>query len=634
MRRADRKRPAATARPERHRGLAALRRAVVVAAVVLVAAAQASASPEGSAGPKRVFILDSYGREFSPYSDLSSLVRTNLGQRAGHTVEFFHVALQTHGFETRDEAAVADYVGAICSRRPPDLVVTIGGPAVLFFTAHRDRFGAGVPVVHGGPDQRWLKGILLTPQETAVVVRMDIPALMENILRVRPQTKEVVVVFGDSPAERFWADHFRREWQPWASRVRLTLVDALPFDEIVRRSEHLPPDAVIFFGLMIIDAAGVPYEQQSALERLHRVASAPIFGWASVSLGHGILGGPLHPVETLAEETAAVGVKLLHGVPASSIPVKTITLSSPVYDARELKRWRVDERTLPAGSEIRFHGPSFFSLYRGWILGAAAVVLVQAFAIAALVVGRRRQRRAEQEAVRLRDELAHAGRVSVMGQLATSLAHELAQPLGAMLRNAEAAELFLSSEAPDLDELRAIVADIKADDQRARGVLERMRDFLRRRHVHDVPLDADALVEGVLSLVRPDAREHGVRLEVNAARELPPVAGDPIHLQQVLLNLFMNAIDAMDASPAEARVRAAEGPRLEIAVADTGPGISAEALPKLFETFYTTKKEGMGMGLPISRSLVESHGGTLRVETACPRGATFVLSLPAGEKRA
>ncbi len=608
-----------------------------VFAVSLAIPARAQGPRPGE--PKRVFVLDSYGREFSPYAELSSFVRAELVRRCGHPIDFFHVTLQTHGFEAKDEDAVADYVGAICARRAPDLVLTNGGPAARFFAKHRERFGEGTPVVHGGPDARWLEGLQLTPQETAVVVRLDVQALIRNILRVRPQTKEVVAIFGDSLAERFWAERFRREWRPWAAQVRLTYVDGLSFKEILKRCERLPRDSAIFFGLMITDAAGVPHEQQSALESLHRVASAPIFGWATVSLGHGIVGGPLHPVERMAGDIAAAAVKVLHGLSPSSIPVKTVVLSSPVYDARELERWGIDEKSLPAGSEIRFREPSFFALYRGRILAVAAVLLLQAVAIVALVEGRRRQRRAEREAARLRNELAHAGRVSVMGQLASSLAHELSQPLGAMLRNAEAAELYLAAEKPDLAELRAIVADLKSDDERARNVIERMRSFLRRHELNRVPIEAVALVEEVLGLVRPDAARRGVAIELTAGRDLPKVTGDPVHLQQVLLNLVMNALDAMDTVPPEERIlrvrlRRAEEDALEIAVLDTGPGIPPEAKDRLFEPFFTTKPQGLGMGLPICQSLVEAHGGQLRVERGEGRGATFVVSLPAGGETA
>lgn len=602
-----------------------------------LAAARPSHGQEVRPGPaKHVLFLDSYGREFSPYAELSALVRAGLTQKCGHPIEFFHVSLQVHGAAPKDEQPVADYVGALCSRRVPDLVVTTGGPAARFFAKHRDRFGPSTPVVHGGADARWLEGAELSPQETAVLSSVDIPAQMENILRARPRTREVVVVMGASPAEKFWTERFKSGWQPFASRVRLTWLDGLAFEEVLRRSAKLPPDSAIFFGLMITDAAGIPHEQQEPLERLRRVASAPIFSWCTIAVGHGIVGGRLVPIEEMAGEIAAVGVRVLHGVPPSSIPVKTVSLGGPVYDARELKRWGIDERKLPQGSDIRFREPSFFSLYRGRILGASAVILLQAVAIGALLEGRRRQRRAEQESARLRGELAHVGRVSVLGQLSSSLAHELSQPLGAILRNAEAAELFLASEAPDLAEIRSIVADIKADEHRAGNVIERMRGFLRRQEAKRSTLDPAALVEGVVTLVGPELRARGIRLETTVARELPSVTGDPVHLQQVLLNLLVNAMEAMEKTPRDARVlsvavRAGETGTLEIAVGDSGPGVPAGEASRIFEPFHTTKPAGLGMGLAISRALVEAHGGHLRLEAKEKAGATFVVSLPAGD---
>jgi signal transduction histidine kinase len=614
----------------------AARRWLLAAALGLAVARPSLAEQAGPNRTKRILLLDSYGGDFSPYSEVSSRVRAEITRRLGQPVEFFQVSMHAFGAEMTDEGPLADYVGALCSERVPDLVVTIGGPATRFSAKHRERLGASPAIVHGGPDVRWFEGMALSARETVVAARVDILSLMEGVLEVRPRTREIFLVFGASPAEEFWVSRFRQELRPLASRVRLTYLDALPFEEVLRRSERLPPDSAVFFGLMIVDAAGIPHGQQSALERLRRSSSAPVFGWSTISLGRGIVGGRLMRHEEMADEIANAGVRVLRGVPPSSIPMKTFGIGGPVWDARELERWGIDERTLPPGSEVRFREASFFSLYRGRILGAAVVILLQAAAIVALVEGRRRQRRAEQEAARLRGELAHAGRVSVMGQLASSLAHELAQPLGAMLRNAEAAELYLESESPDLAELRAIVSDIKSDDERARDVIERMRGFLRRHELVRVPIDPAELVEGVLGLVRPDARRRDVRVELTVDRDLPPVAGDPVHLQQVLLNLFVNALDAMEAVPAETRVlevrlRAADDGGLEIAVRDTGPGIPAAAMPRLFEPFFTTKAQGMGLGLAICRTLVEAHGGSLRAASGGGRGAVFVVHLPEAE---
>lgn len=235
------------------------------------------------------------------------------------------------------------------------------------------------------------------------------------------------------------------------------------------------------------------------------------------------------------------------------------------------------------------------------------------------------------EVQEMRQELAHAGRVMMMGQLATTLAHELNQPLGAILRNAEAAELFLEADSPDMEELRVILGDIRRDDQRAGEVIEQMRRFLSRRAPETKPLDVSALVREVASLIRLDALSRRVVVEVAIAESLPSVRGDRVQMQQVLLNLVLNGMDALN-STGERRVTITaqlnDASGVEIAVSDTGDGIPADKAGKLFAPFFTTKSQGMGMGLAISRSIVEAHGGTIRAENNKHSGATFRVRLP------
>jgi two-component system, LuxR family, sensor kinase FixL len=249
------------------------------------------------------------------------------------------------------------------------------------------------------------------------------------------------------------------------------------------------------------------------------------------------------------------------------------------------------------------------------------------------------RKEAEQELQNLRREIAHVDRVSVMGQLASALAHEINQPLGAILRNAEAAELFMQDKSPDLDEIRAILADIRKDDQRAGNVIDRMRGLLKRQDLHKRPVDVDELVGEVAALVRSDATARHIRLELAVADNLPPVFGDLVHLQQVLLNLIVNGMDALDDANREDRrvsvTAALDGSRtVEIAVSDSGPGIPADKLTHIFDPFFTTKPKGMGMGLPISQTIIAAHNGRLWAENRDEGGASFRFTLPIAEKDA
>jgi PAS domain S-box-containing protein len=247
------------------------------------------------------------------------------------------------------------------------------------------------------------------------------------------------------------------------------------------------------------------------------------------------------------------------------------------------------------------------------------------------------RKQAEDEKQLLQQEIAHAGRVSLMGQLASALAHEINQPLGAILRNAEAAELFLKNPSPDLEEIREILADIRKDDQRAGDVISRMRRLLKRNELAERSLDVRELVSNTMTLVQFEASARQIRLEVVMADDLPPIRGDAVHLQQVLLNLITNGMDALDETKHEnpqIRVTASvDGQQtVEIAVSDTGDGIPNDRFAHIFDPFFTTKANGMGMGLSISSTIIEAHNGRLWAENNKDGGASFRFTLPIAHK--
>jgi two-component system, LuxR family, sensor kinase FixL len=251
------------------------------------------------------------------------------------------------------------------------------------------------------------------------------------------------------------------------------------------------------------------------------------------------------------------------------------------------------------------------------------------------------RKQAEQETHLLRQEIAHVGRISMMGQLASALAHEINQPLGAILRNAEAAELFLQHASPDFVEIRAILADIRKDDQRAGAVIDRMRGLLKRNNLDTRAIEVHELVADVVALVRADAVARRSKLNVDVPGDLPPVRGDRVHLQQVLLNLLLNGLDALNGAIGRDRLvtltaRLNGRQTIEIAVSDTGHGIPVDKLQQVFDPFFTTKPNGMGMGLPISRTIIEAHGGTLWAENHNGNGggAVFRFTLPIAEEAA
>ena len=233
--------------------------------------------------------------------------------------------------------------------------------------------------------------------------------------------------------------------------------------------------------------------------------------------------------------------------------------------------------------------------------------------------------------------IAHVSRLAVVGELTAMVAHEINQPLGAILSNAEAAEILLESENPPLEEIREILSDIRKNDLRADEAIRKIRTLLRKHELQLQPLDLNETVEDVLRLIAGDAIRRRIRLQPDLSPGLPWAFGDRIYLQQVLLNLIINAMDAMTDTPEEARriiVRTCMvGDDVEVAVDDRGHGINAGKLSSIFNSFYTTKAEGMGLGLSIASSIIEMHDGRIWAANNQAGGATFHFSVPVAKER-
>ena len=243
------------------------------------------------------------------------------------------------------------------------------------------------------------------------------------------------------------------------------------------------------------------------------------------------------------------------------------------------------------------------------------------------------RRQVDLEAQQLRQELAHISRVSAIGELTASLAHDLSQPLSAILSNAQAAQRLLAAEPVNLVEITHIVGDIVEDEKRAGAVIHRLRALLKKGDFERVPLDLNEIVSEVARLLKSDAVIRNVAMSVELAEGLPRVSGDRVQLQQVVLNLVLNGLEAMGephAGPRNLIIRTAGNGSsiVAVAIADSGPGIEADHEEKIFQALYTTKVDGLGMGLAIARSIVEAHGGRLVERNNPSGGATFSFTLP------
>ena len=594
--------------------------------------------PVSAAEPKQVMLLYSFGKDFKPWSAYATSIRAELNRQSPWPLDITEYSLVSARSGDEDpETPFVEYLRATFAKRPLDLIVSVGAPAARFVQRHRQKLFATTPMVLMAVDERRVQYSSLTSNDTVVAVRINYLAAVENILKVLPDTKDVTVVVGTSPVEKFWKEAIGKELEPLANRIRLSWTDHLSFEEFLKQARTLPPNSAIFWELMIVDAAGVVHEGGTALSRLHAVANAPIFSYDESFFGREIVGGPLLLVADSSRQTAAVAARILNGEKAGEIRVPPVQFASPMFDWREMQRWGIGENRLPPGSQIYFRDPTLWSQYRWLLILIASVILTEAALIIGLLYEHRRRRVAEVQSFQRMSELAHLNRLATAGELSASIAHEVKQPLAAMVAQSGAAMRWLGQKTPNLTEARAALGKIQVAGDRASQVVENLRSMFRKESSERRPLDVNSLIENVLGLTRREAQKHGVEVQVSLFEgPMPETSGDQAQLEQVFLNLIMNAIEAMGSSTGgvrtlEIKSAASDTGDVLVTVADSGPGVPVEKFDKIFDAFFTTKPEGMGMGLSICRSIVDAHGGRLWASRGEP-GLTFYVWLP-GLKR-
>ena len=591
-----------------------------------------------AAESKRVMLLHSFGRDFKPWSEYAKAIRMELDRQSPWPLDITENSLVTARFSDEDpEGPFVDYLRALFAKRRLDLIVSIGAPAANFVQRHRQRLFAGTPMVLMAVDERRVQYSNLTANDTAVAVRINYLSVFENILQVLPDTKDVVVVVGTSPIEKFWKEAIAKEVEPLANRIKLSWTDELSFESLLKQASTLPPHTAIFWELMIVDAVGVVHEGDVPLTRLHAVANAPIFSYDESFFGSAIVGGPLLLVADSSRQTAAIAVRILGGEKPGEIKTPPVQFAGPVFDWREMRRWGISESRLPAGSEIRFRPATAWEQYRWQVLIIAAVILTQTLLIMGLLYEHQRRRRAEVQSMQRMTELAHLNRVATAGELSASIAHEVKQPLAAVVAQSSAALRWLAHATPDLDEARAALKKITFAGNRASEIVDNLRSMFRKESGARRPLDINGLITNVIGLTSHEAQKHDILVHTTFLdAPKPQTLGDQAQLEQVFLNLVMNAIEAMNSSKSDHRVlelktSVNEGHEVLVTVADSGPGVDAENLEKIFDAFFTTKADGMGMGLSICRSIIESHGGRLWALPGDP-GLIFCVSLPSANQ--
>jgi len=605
---------------------------------ILLALLAGTASPlvTVSAQPaqRSVLVLDQSSAGLPFNTALASTIRTTLNATSKQPISFYSENLDANRFfGSRYEEDYARFLIAKYRDRHIDVIVTVGVSALDFILRHRAETWPSVPVIFAAIDEASASRLNLPDNVTGLTMQLTLRDMV-GVARIAVPNLRKIALVGDPLERQTFYRHFKDEIPQVASQYEIIDLQNMRMADLKDRLGRLPDDAAVIYTGIYFDSEGTSYVPAELVSTITAWANRPVIVNVVTYLNQGAVGGYIVQAQPIGRQTAQVALRILAGERASGIPVARVP-SALIFEWPALQRWKISEADLPVGSEIRFRPSGVWEQYRGYILAAAGAIVIQAALIGWLLLERRRRQTAEVLARSSMAELAQRNRVATAGELSASIAHEVNQPLTAIMAQAATGLIWLGKEQPNLPEVHAALADIKDSTARAAKIIASVRALFRKDDTERQAVDLNQLVLGVVALTRIEAQKRRVQMDTQLSEGLPLVACASVQMQQVILNLVMNALEAMEAAPRRL-LRIASGLSkpgvVRVSVADSGPGIAATDVERVFAPMFTTKSRGMGMGLSICRSIIESHSGRIWVSAAEPSGAIFLFELPTGRE--
>jgi len=606
-------------------------------ALVVFAACGFVAPAAGSAEPPKVVLLTGGDPMQAAVLMQTQAIRNVLNEKLPLGAETFLDSVDGHRFSVD---LLTPELFALLRKKYEgqhiDLVIAIGNYAAEFARAHHDAIWPDTPVIVTSVPEAWLKMSGAFPSTFVLIpYRIEIDKTLAIARRLQPGATRLIVIGGSAVLDKHFSDEIVEAAQTgdrrWSAIERW---EGLSVPELRARLAKLDKrDSAVLYGTQYLDRDGRRYFPFEVVNKIAGDAPVPIYGWYANYLIQGAAAGAVYDLEENGRMTGMIAARMLSGDKS-----RHSAMTGPALPARcmaniaVLKRLGISERSL--GPDCKWLNAPL-PPYREYWKEIAVILFVigaQAFTIFAMLRQRRERRAAEREAATRRADLTRASRIATVGELSASIAHEVGQPLGAILSNVDAADLMMQSAGHSDPELQEILSDVRRDALRANDVIVRLRTLLQKQAITFTPVVLDAVLERATALVRPEARRRGIVLRTVFGTQDAEVLADQVQLQQVLLNLSINAMDAMEDAEQKDRelvvsTRFADD-GVELVVADRGTGIAEENFDRLFEAFYTTKERGTGLGLSIVRSIAEAHRGSVSARSRTGKGTEFILWLP------
>jgi signal transduction histidine kinase/ABC-type uncharacterized transport system substrate-binding protein len=605
---------------------------IIYLAVSLLLAFAAYGARAQAPAPQSVLVISADSLSYPYLAELFGSFKSTVQQQVKQPLRLHAESLDLANHDSSAyRGAVAGWYRQKYAGQPPTVIVVIGHAALQFLL--QSQLWPGVPVYFVAASASAVSAMTLPPNVTGQTVRASLAGMVQLAKRLLPGTRSMALV-GNLPERDNYRPFRAPELAALKAQVEFIDLRGMPYETMLRRVADLPEHTVIYHTTLNDDGSGRIFEPRLALQAMLRVANRPTLVDTSPSVGLGPVGGLVfHP----AAQGKAAGLRvarLLAGAAPSALPIE-LDGFPPVFDWRQLQHWRIAQERLPQASEVRFYQPTVWEQYRTQILLALALIVCLSALSAALLVERRLRAAAVAQSRKRLAEVAHMNRNATASVYSAAIAHELNQPLAAILSNAEAAQLMLGRDAPPLPELREILDDICRDDRRASDLIARMRTLLKPSEANLQVVDINVIVADALKFIASEASMRGAAIVSDLCAEAAPVLVDTVQLQQVLINLVINSLDAMSGMLASAKrisiaTRVLPAGQVEVTVTDTGIGFDSH-IDEVFNSFFTTKSHGMGLGLSITAAIIQSHGGAIAASNGADGGARIVFQLPLKE---
>ncbi|HEX5091181.1 MAG TPA: sensor histidine kinase, partial [Burkholderiales bacterium] len=545
--------------------------------------------------------------------------------------------------------ATAAYLAAKYRARPPAVIVVAAEFALELVLRHRRTLFPRAPVLYFGAARHFVDSQRpLPPDVVGTPVDFDVPGSIALALQLHPKARRLVVVTGTSDWDHARERDLRALAASGSLRVPMQHLAGLPLEAVTKALAALGDGDVVYSPGFFADGSGRKFVPREAAALMAAASAAPVYGPYETFIGTGVVGGRMPDFTEMGREAGREVLALLDGKSPAQLAVPAGIPARAQVDGRQMRRWGIDERLLPADCEVRFREITPWDRYRGQILAGLAVILAQGALIIALVLNRRRLRRARNEAreelgrrteaeglaARLRNRLGRYARERSLGAMASAISHEINQPLIAIQNYAQAAKRRLASNDDDRAKLIELYGKIESQAERAGAITQRVRSLVSASEPLLLSTPPRALLDEIIRIMEPETGMRGCQVTAEAASGLPRVLADALQVELVLVNLVRNAMHSVctgDRYEKRIRIEArpADDREVQFSVADRGPGVPPGRAEDIFEPLASATSGGMGMGLAISREIVQAHGGRLWYEPDPSGGAIFRFTLRA-----